>query len=110
MIASPEGESNEAFSDVFEALERIGSIFDKERADVEAVCREYGARAVLQAIDEADRKGAPRWPYVRAIVTSGGVRQRRRNGYQRHDEPPSPGMLAAIQDMLNEPDYEEGTT
>ena len=111
MVASPDGESGESFPDVFAELERIGLILlDKDRADVEAVCREYGSMAVLEAIDQAVRRGAPRWPYVRAIVTTGGVRQRGGNkgGYQRHGDSPSPAMLAAIQEMLQEPDEEVG--
>lgn len=108
IIASPDGENQNAFSEVFERLEQIGSIFDKDRVEVESICREYGTRAVIEAIDEAVRKGAPRWPYVRAIVTSGGVRQRggTRVGCIRHDDSPSPAMLAAAQEMLAEPDYE----
>lgn len=109
IMASPDGESQEAFVEVFGRLEQIGSIFDKDRPDVEAICNEYGTRAVIEAIDQAARKGAPRWPYVRAIVTSGGVRQRggTRGGYIRHDNSPSPAMLAAVQEMLAWPDPEE---
>lgn len=78
---------------------------DKDRAECEALCREYGARAVMEAIDRAKDQNVPRWSYIRAIVTSGGVAKRggAKGGYIRHDDPPGPVALAAIKEMLEDP-------
>ena len=110
--ASPEERSKETFSEVFDALRR-GGVFmaDKDNLDCESLCAEYGTRVVLQAIERAKDQNAPRWSYIRAIVTSGGVSQRtgrdNRAGVIHHGDPPSPMMLQAIRDMMEQPEEED---
>lgn len=93
--ASPTGKSKESFSEVFDTLMRTGVFMsDKDNLDCEELCAEYGSRAVIQAIQRAKDQNAPRWSYIRAIVTSGGVSSggAKRPGYQRHDGSVSPAM------------------
>lgn len=106
--------SKELSADVSYALERGGvAMDDKAKAECLRLCEEYGDKAVIEAADRARDNGAPRWAYIRAIVTSGGVQNRipgTSTGARRvaaqcqgHDERPSPAMLAAIQEMLEDP-------
>lgn len=93
--ASPSGNSKESFSDVFDTLMITGVFMsDKDKLDCEELCAEYGSRAVVQAIQRAKEQDAPRWPYIRAIITSGGVSSAgaKRPGYLRHDGSVSPAM------------------
>lgn len=114
IMASPEGESKETFSEVFDALRRNGVFMaDKDNMDCEALCEEYGSRAVVQAIDRARDQNAPRWSYIRAIVTSGGVGGRvakTRSGYIRHGDPPSPVMMDAIRRTMEEEEFADSST
>lgn len=110
--APPMRADHEAFSSVLDALARIGEkVSDKMETDVGRICAEYGTKAVLQAIERAEAQEAPRWSYIRAIVTSGGVRKtagvsrrvRETNAQiQRHNELPAPDSAygQAIQEML----------
>ena len=104
----PGDSESSLFADVFEALRRCEVLMeDKDRADCERLCAEHGARAVIEAIDRAKEQNVPRWSYIRAIVTSGGVSRRggSKGSYIRHDDPASPAMLEAVQAIL---DWEEG--
>ena len=105
----PEEETN-AFPAVFERL-RVRQIFleDKEREECRRLCEEYGSRSVLQAIERAKEQNVPRWSYIRAIITSGGVNRPGRDTWDgiRHGEPMSPLMLRAVRDMMAEGDGEE---
>lgn len=108
--APPERE--ELYQEIISQLCYYGiSVGDKEKADIRALCDQYGGRAILDAIYAADQRNVRRWPYIRAIVTSGGVshqggggvsrRVRESNAQcQRHDDPPSPASLKAAKDML----------
>ena len=103
----------EGFPEVLMTLRVCGiELSDQERADCERLCAQYGRLAILDAIDRAKEANVPRWSYIRAIVTSGGVsrgggvsrRVRESNAQvQRHGEI-SPGMLAAAKQMLEEVD------
>jgi hypothetical protein len=115
----PPAENTSLFSEVFDRL-RYCEVFltEQEQADCRRLCGEYGSRAVIEAIERAWDQQVPRWSYIRAIVTSGGVGPRggnsrrgaARGSYIHHDDAPSPAMLAAVQEMLAEPDdYEMGT-
>ena len=101
----------EDLAKVFEVL-RIFDVAmgDKERADCRTLCAQYGTQAVIEAAKTADHRHVPRWSYVRAIVTSGGVGPRggrNKGGFIRHGDPPTPAMLAAARQMLEEPDDPE---
>lgn len=102
--ASPHGESKEVFAEVFDALRRREVFMEaKDKAECEAFCAAYGTLAIIQAIERAYEQHAPRWSYVRAIVTSGGVGGRAAKGhYIRHDDPPTPAMLEAVRQMLED--------
>lgn len=104
--APPMRADHEAFSPVLDALARIGEkVSDKMETDVGRICAEYGTKAVLQAIERAEAQEAPRWSYIRAIVTSGGVRQGKKGRHIiGHGDPPSPAMLQACREMLKEPE------
>lgn len=107
-VDPPTGENKETFSGVFDALLRNGVFMaDKDKTDCEALCAEYGTRAVTEAIERAIEQNAPRWSYVRAIVTSGGVRGGHsggRGGFIRHGDGMSPMMQQAVDRMLAEDD------
>jgi hypothetical protein len=108
--APPERE--ELYQEIISQLCYYGiSVGDNEKADIRALSDQYGGRAILDAIYAADQRNVRRWPYIRAIVTSGGVshqggggvsrRVRESNAQcQRHDDPPSPASLKAAKDML----------
>ena len=106
--ASPSWKSKESFTDVFDKLMRTGVFMsDKDNLDCEALCAEYGTRAVTEAIERAREQNAPRWSYVRAIVTSGGVgggHSGGRGGFIRHGDGMSPMMQQAVDRMLAEDD------
>lgn len=104
--ASPHGESKEVFAEVFDRLRRREVFMEaKDKAECEALCAAYGTRAIIQAIERAYDQHAPRWPYIRAIVTSGGVGGKKdKSGYQKHGDAPSPGMIEAARQMLEEDD------
>ena len=90
------------------------SMEDKDRAECRLLCAKYGTQAVIEAAKTADYRHVPRWSYVRAIVTSGGVGPRGGQGTggvsrrvresnaqcQRHDDLPTPASLKAAKDML----------
>lgn len=104
-FACPHGESNEIFPEVFDTLRRREVFMEaKDKAECKALCAEYGTRAIIQAIERAWDQHAPRWAYIRAIVTSGGVGggKKDKGGYQKHGDVPSPGMIEAARQMLEE--------
>ncbi len=109
IIASPERESDETFSEVFDKLAFYGVFMsDKDNLDCEELCAEYGSRAVIQAIQRAKEQNAPRWSYIRAIITSGGVSSAgaKRPGYQRHEDGVSPAMADWIRRSYEDnPEY-----
>lgn len=100
----PQGNTMDPFSQVFEALRRREVFMsDKDKTECRALCAEYGSRSVIEATERAEEAQAPRWPYIRAIVTSGGVGGRAaKSHYIRHDDPPTPAMLEAVRQMLEE--------
>lgn len=102
--ASPPGQANRLFAEVFEVL-RLWNVFmdDKDKAECRRLCEEYGTKAVIAAINRAKDQNVPRWSYIRAIVTSGGVgSQRKGRGHIiGHDDPPGPAAISAIRDMLD---------
>ena len=103
----PQEMDSSLFSNVFERLRQGVFMDDKDKAECERLCAEYGTNAVIEAIDRAKDQNVPRWSYIRAIVTSGGVSKLggAKGSYIRHDDPASPAMLAAAQAIL---DWEEG--
>ena len=103
--APPPLESKQKFLDVFEALSRLGvSLREEDNEDCINLCERHGANAVNQAIKRANDQHVPRWSYIRAIITSGGVSgvKHTKGSYQRHGDPPSPAMLEAVNQMLEE--------
>ena len=89
---------------VFEVLSIFNvAMEDKDRADCRLLCAKYGTTAVIEAVKTADFRHVPRWSYIRAIVTSGGVgSQRKGRGHIiGHDDPPGPAAMSAIRDMLD---------
>ena len=105
-ISPPPPESEGLYQEVFNQLYYFGvQIGAKEKADILSLCEQYGSEAVLDAIYTADQRNVRRWSYIRAIVTSGGVRQGKKGRHIiGHGDPPSPAMLQACREMLKEPE------
>ena len=103
----PGDSDSSLFSDAFDRLRSCGVVM-AEQEDVVRLCTEYGQKAVIAAIERAKEQNVNRWPYIRAIVVSGGVQGGRRKAQHiiGHDDPPGPVALAAIKQMLEEEDDE----
>lgn len=106
-LCFPGDSDSSLFSDVFDRLRSCGVVM-ADQEDVVRLCTEYGQKAVIEAIERAKEQNVNRWPYIRAIIVSGGVQGGRRKAQHiiGHNDPPGPVALAAIRQMLEEEDDE----